>query len=401
MITLEARREDASGKNAPIPLFSGSAFDFAVARLGSRSRPPLPWRLRLGIVWLLTWVPLLIVAAAEGHAWGDKVTVPFLYDFRVHIRFLAVVPLFLMADIVIEPRLNQVVDQFVASGLVREENRDCFDAIVERTRCLARSYLAELVILVIVIALLAFGVRKEQPLNVSTWLATPADDRATLTAAGWWMTYFGIPLYQFILLEVLWRFGLWVQLLWRVSRLPLRLNASHPDRSGGLAFVGIGQSLFAYFVVGFAALFAGVIGNEVVYNAADLSDYAIEIAGLAVGSLIVFLAPLFVFTPRLLAAKMDGFLGHETLYSEYVRAFDAKWITDRPADMTPFLGSEEFQGLGALSGGFDNVKRMRIVPIDLFVALWFVAATVLPMLPLLLTVYRPEEILRILRGFLL
>ena len=35
---------------------------------------------RIVVTVLLAWIPLLLLSVAEGHAWGDRVELPFLYD---------------------------------------------------------------------------------------------------------------------------------------------------------------------------------------------------------------------------------------------------------------------------------------------------------------------------------
>jgi hypothetical protein len=37
-------------------------------------------RRRIVALTLLAWPPLLVLSVAEGHAWGDSISVPFLYD---------------------------------------------------------------------------------------------------------------------------------------------------------------------------------------------------------------------------------------------------------------------------------------------------------------------------------
>src|ERR1700742_5024960 len=56
---------------------------------------------------LLTWVPLLIFSLIKGTAYGKSVPVPFLHDFSVHARFLLTVPLLLMAETVLGPRIAE------------------------------------------------------------------------------------------------------------------------------------------------------------------------------------------------------------------------------------------------------------------------------------------------------
>jgi len=59
-----------------------------------------------------------------------------------------------------------------------------------------------------------------------------------LTAAGYWLAFVSIPLFQFILFRWYMRLVLWFRLLWQISRLNLHLTAAHPDREGGIGFLG-------------------------------------------------------------------------------------------------------------------------------------------------------------------
>ena len=63
-------------------------------------------RQRVVVIALLAWLPLLILSAVQGHLWGNSVAVPFLFDLEVHIRFLVVVPLLVIAELVAHQRLR-------------------------------------------------------------------------------------------------------------------------------------------------------------------------------------------------------------------------------------------------------------------------------------------------------
>src|SRR5688572_20097112 len=49
-------------------------------------------RRRVAALIILTWLPLLVLSLSEGTAWGG-VTLPFLYDVEIHVRFLIALPL--------------------------------------------------------------------------------------------------------------------------------------------------------------------------------------------------------------------------------------------------------------------------------------------------------------------
>src|SRR5436190_18418463 len=66
---------------------------------------------RILVFSLLTWLPLAIMSLAEGHFWGGSVTVPFLRDVDVHVRFLIALPLLIVAELVVHQRMRPVLSQ--------------------------------------------------------------------------------------------------------------------------------------------------------------------------------------------------------------------------------------------------------------------------------------------------
>ena len=75
-------------------------------------------RRRIVVISLFAWLPLLILSALSGRAWGDAVTVPFLLDIEVHTRFLLTLPLLIVAELVVHQRMRPVVRQFLERDLI-------------------------------------------------------------------------------------------------------------------------------------------------------------------------------------------------------------------------------------------------------------------------------------------
>jgi hypothetical protein len=50
---------------------------------------------------LITWLPLLILSAMQGRAYGHTVAVPFLRDFGAYTRFLLAIPLLIAAEVIL------------------------------------------------------------------------------------------------------------------------------------------------------------------------------------------------------------------------------------------------------------------------------------------------------------
>src|SRR4029453_2817701 len=102
---------------------------------------------------LITWLPLLALSIAEGHAWGDSVRVPFLFDVDVHARFLLALPLLILAELVVHQRMRLVVGTFVRRGLLPDEGRRRFDAAIAAAMRLRNSVLAEVLLIAFVYGL--------------------------------------------------------------------------------------------------------------------------------------------------------------------------------------------------------------------------------------------------------
>ena len=109
---------------------------------------------------------------------------------------------------------------------------------------------------------------------------------------------------------------------------------------------------------------------------------------------------IVVFAAQLAQAKRTGSREYGTLAERYVREFDAKWLRGgAPAD-EPFVGSGDIQSLADLGNSFEVVRTMQIAPITRDALLRLAAATLAPIVPLLLTMMPLEELLKKLFGIL-
>ena len=109
--------------------------------------------------------------------------------------------------------------------------------------------------------------------------------------------------------------------------------------------------------------------------------------------LIIFLAPLLVFSPKLFMIKRRGLLEYSALGNEYTQSFDRKWIRKENPEGELLLGSADIHSLADLSNSFEFVRNMRPFPVDRNSIIPIVVATALPMLPLVLTVYPFDELI--------
>ena len=150
----------------------------------------------------------------------------------------------------------------------------------------------------------------------------------------------------------------------------------------------------------FRRVIAAKIGEEILYGGASLVDYKFIIGGYVLLVLIVLLAPLLVFSPKLLITKRRGLLEYSALANEYTQAFHRRWIRREVAEDEQLLGSGDIQSLADLGNSFGFVRSMRIFPIDRNGVIPLIVATGLPMLPLILTMYPLDELILKIAGLL-
>ena len=343
---------------------------------------------------LVAWVPLVLLSIVEGHAWGTTVTLPLLYDVELHVRFLLALPLLILAELIVHRRMRPVVGQFLDRGLIPSVARPQFDAAIASTLRLRNSVAAEVLLIAFVyIVGVGFIWRTQGALDVASWYGGPADGRWKPSLAGWWLSFVSLPLFQFLLVRWYFRLVIWARFLWRVSRIDLRLIPTHPDRAGGLGFLGAVAYAFAPVLLAQGVMMAGTIASKIFYAGATLPEFKVELIGLVAVMVFAILAPMLVFGPKLEAAKRAGLREYGTLAQRYVREFDGKWLRGgAPAD-EPFIGSADIQSLADLGNSYEVVKGMRFVPFTAQTVLQLAITTLVPVVPLMLTMISLEELL--------
>ena len=321
-------------------------------------------RRRILVISLFAWLPLFVLSALEGQRWAGRAAVPFLLDIEVHVRFLVVVPLFIIAELVVHQRMRFVVRQFLERNLIPESALPRFDGVIASAFRLRNSVLAEVLLIAFVYGVGVLLVwRHYTALATATWYAVPTAAGLQLSLSGMWFGYVSLPIFQFLLLRWYFRMFIWIRFLCQVSRIDLSLVPTHPDRVGGLGFLANTVYAFMPLAVAHGAMLAGMIANRIFYLGAALPDFKVEIAVLVVFLLCMVLGPLLVFAPQLAQAKRTGNREYGTLAERYVREFDAKWLRGgAPAD-EPLVGSGDIQSLADLGNSFEVVRTMQIAPI--------------------------------------
>jgi len=350
-------------------------------RLVKPGMPAAPGRAAL--VSLLAWLPLVLLAAMQSFTLGEDKLTDLLLDFGVHARYLVAVPLFIAAEAFTLSTLGKTARHFVEADLIRDSDRARFELISESTRRLLHSKVVEILVVLFAYFAVIVLIRVLSPETIPSWHML-TKEHLSFSWAGWWHTVVSIPLSLILFFGWLWRLFLWSLLLWRVSRLDLHLVPAHPDLSGGLQFVGASLRAFPLLSFALGAVVAGGVANRVVHQGMHLVDFKYIIATLVVVILILFVAPLTVFTREILQTRRRGIFQYGALAGAVGRQMERKWLDRNESVDEAALDVQHFSATTDLYQLVSNVYQIKSVPLDLQDLVAVVVAVLLPFVPVLL-----------------
>jgi len=341
----------------------------------------------------ITWIPLAILAAIQGHAITDIPRNSFLMDPVSYARFMLAVPLLLFAEKLCIPVLAQVVRSFGDRGLIREADHEAYVSLLSSTRARLTSRSAEVVILLLVTLQTlgsAFGVSGQ--LVDESWRGHSANGAAVLSYAGWYATLVSSPIYLIILYGWGWRLLLWGHCLFRISKFDLRLQPNHPDHVGGLGFVLQSLSVFPFLGCALTVAPAGGIAALMLFANQPLETLKPVIIGFCVVVLAVMVGPMLFFSMPLNRVRTEV-LGRNSRV-----AFDQRAAEGASNDPDEVGSGPEFD---IAAKRFDVVSHMKTLLVDLKQLPPVALGILLPFLPVLLIDMPLKDILEKLKGILL
>ncbi len=350
----------------------------------------------IGVI-IVGWVPLIVLALASDILLGTRTVSSLLHDAGVYARYLFAAPLLIMAEFECGARLSAIVLNFTTAGLVRDEQRDRFEALVRSARELVNSRIAEAAVLTISIVAVAAAAISLPSAELPAW--HKYGGTSSFSPAGWWHVLVSLPLLLILMLGWAWRFVVWVRVLWQIALLDLRLVASHPDRSAGLCFLGQSLSAFGLVAMAISVVAAGRSANVVLAGGAlPTLNFRFNV-GLLVVIVMVFSAPLLVFGRNLLNVWQGATFEYGGLATRIGAIFEDKWLRKSPSG-NDALEKPDFSATTDLYGVVANVYALRFIPADLNSAAALVGAVLLPFVPVVLLAVPIETIWADIKGLL-
>jgi len=336
-------------------------------------------RIAIGVA--LAWLPLMLWAVWNHLLLAGVAEEPLLRHFGVHARFLIALPLFLASEGFVDLNLRRVLPQFVTSGLVDEPLYPAFRRILVNAARLRDSRAALAVIIAMVVASSLSGWSDADHNHELVW-AAPVVGRAFVAD---WFNFVSRPIFLLVVLAWLWRLVVVTRLFQRIAGLDLRLAPTHPDRAGGLGFVEKLPVAFAPFFFGVAIVIAARWGHDALYHDMPLSALRFPAGLLVAASVLIGVAPLVVFTPKLMAFKRQSRVAVGALLAEYGRLFDKRWLRREPVADAEMLGAPEIGPVADTVALFEAVGRMRVVPLSRAAVLPLALAVALPIVAVFAT----------------
>jgi hypothetical protein len=338
---------------------------------------------------LVTWVPLLVLTVVEG-AVSSGPRIGFWQSVGTHVRLLVAIPLLFSAEAVFDRRIADVLRQIQKAGLILPRDEPRLTAAVRQAIRWRDAWGIEAALVILTAVLIVAGLRADLPLDAATW-RTDADGGTT--AAGWWYVLVCIPVFQFLCWRWGWRLLIWTRFLWRLSRLDLQLIPTHPDAAGGLAGFGVAHVDLAPISLALSAVLSASYAEQILFAGVPPAAFAISLAAAIIGGTLALIAPLALFTPKLIEVKQRALLEYGTLAAGYTRAFAAKWLRTDPAPDEPMLGTPDLQSLADLGSSFELIRNMTVLPIVPSQILLLAIAAALPFAPLILLVIPLDQLI--------
>jgi hypothetical protein len=340
-----------------------------------------------------TWLPLFILASIEGVAWGNGVQVPFVKDYLPYGQLLIAIPVLILGELTVSRYLILAVSGLRSPDVLDAKDVPALDAILKSAVGRWRGRSVNLVVLVLTFGATAVSLWEAKEWLTGGWQVA----RDGMTMAGWWYLVISLPVMRFLALRWLWRILLWAWVLRRVSRLELNPRPAHPDRAGGLAFLGGAQAAFGVFVFAFGVQLSCLAADAVHFRGAELIAFRGEIFAFVVITVIALLLPLLVFAPKLVRARDQ----HLLFLSGSAHRGAGDLARKLRSAETGELPSDAVSGLSDFGALYENARLMRPVPIEMQHVLGLVLAAVAPFLPLIFLVMPAREVLRTLAKLLI
>jgi hypothetical protein len=344
----------------------------------------------------VSWLPLVIWALVVRRALPGDVPEPLCQHFGIHVRCLVTIPLFLLAEPVVETVLARQLAYLVTSGVIPPAGCAGYERMLASCARLRDSWIAWTVIAMLAV-ISTMGLSAPGPHELS-WAAAGGTAHGF---GGHWAWFVGRPLFALLGLAWLWRLLLIGILFARLARLDLALVPTHPDRAGGLGLleaVPVTASLLGFAV---SALIASRLAHDVRYHGMTVAEFKVPAVALLIIVLLLLLSPLMPLTAVLARCRRRALHDYGALIGRHGRSVRARWIAGMGEVDADLLAAAELGPVIDTVSMGEVVIQMRPIPFGKRALIAIVLAVLLPLLPVVAMEVPLKEVLMKLLGALL
>jgi hypothetical protein len=343
---------------------------------------------RVVVCLVVCWLPLVVLTAL---LYRNELP-GLLKDYRLYARIAVGIPVLLIGQILMEARFRAIVMHVRKAELLGPEDLSRLETTIVSLKRLRDSPVPELIILTLVCAELLL-IWNSKVAGGPSWAVTRGGGVAHLRLTGLYYGLVSVPIYHFLLGLNSWKWLLWSFLLFRLSRMNLKLVATHPDRHGGMGFLGLVPIGFIPIAVALSAAIGGNWRAEILNSGVPLSKFLLPAIVLVALNFMIALVPLCFYITRLSLLRQNGMLEYGVLAQTRAADFQEKWIAHRegrdPASMTAEVGS-----LADLSIAYANIRQMKPFPADKNSLISLAAGVLIPLFPVVLAEIPFSEIVK-------
>lgn len=365
-------------------LVAGGPFYELLRRLGLLGADQLTTLRTATVLAMFAWLlPALLVVAqslVDGgyRGWG------YFTDLTVPARYLIAIWAMMATERYADDRFKTMGHQFRETGLLTRDSLPRYEAALAIADRRSSSAIAEAVMLAIAFIFSGSTIHLVVTLSGSSWEGTLAGGQVQLSWAGTAARYVSNPLYMFLILRWVWWFLVWAALLYRVSRLPLQLIPTHPDRAAGLGFLAIYPSVFSGFTFALSCVVSATILKDLAVEQRPAEMVWFAVAGWLVLNLMIFLGPLLVFAFPQHVARERALIQYGRMATQQHVSTHRKW-TGKTEDDGDRADTAALPSVAELNTIIQGIRDMGYTPINRAAVTQIVVAAGLPMLPVVLT----------------
>lgn len=374
-------------------LVAGGPFYGILRRLGLLGADQLTTLRTATALALLAWLPPALLVAAQSlvdssyNGWG------YFTDLTVPTRYLIAIWAMVATERYADSRFKILGRQFREAGLLSLDSLPRYEAALAIADRRSSSWIAEGALLAAALVWTGFAMDLIISITGSSWEGTLVGGQPQLSWAGTAVRYMSGPLFMFMTLRWGWWFLVWAALLFRISRLPLQLIPSHPDRSAGLGFLAIYPSVFSGFIFAMSCVISSVMLKDLGYQ-----QYPPETVWFAIGAwlainLIVFLGPLLVFARPLFSARERALIEYGRMATRQHLTMHHKW-TGRTENAGDHADSSALPSTSELNTTVQAIREMGYTPVNRTTVVQIVVAVGLPFLPVILKLVPLHSVLK-------